>query len=85
MQHGDIAESDYPFGVIPEVVKDGYNGFLVKPGDVKEISEKLMVLAKEPKLRDLMGKRSREILEHELDVKPYVDRLVTLYESLLYK
>jgi glycosyltransferase involved in cell wall biosynthesis len=72
-----------PVGGIPEVVKDGYNGFLVAPGDVKALAEKLAILASDPHLCELMGQRSREIAERELDVNPYVQRLVALYESLV--
>jgi glycosyltransferase involved in cell wall biosynthesis len=71
-----------PVGGIPEVVKDGYNGFLINPGDVKVLAEKLMILSSDPTLREIMGKRSREIAEHKLDVKPYVQKLVALYKSL---
>jgi glycosyltransferase involved in cell wall biosynthesis len=73
-----------PVGGIPEVVREGYNGFLVQPGDVERLAEKLEVLARDPFLCQLMGQRSREIVE-ELDVKPYVERLMALYTSLLRK
>jgi glycosyltransferase involved in cell wall biosynthesis len=73
-----------PVGGIPEVVRDGYNGFLVKPGDVGALAGKLAILASDQHLQETMGQRSREIAEQELDVKPYVKRLVALYESLVY-
>ncbi len=71
-----------PVGGIPEIVRDGYNGFLVQPGDIAHLSEKLEILARDPGLCQVMGKRSREIVE-KLDVNPYVDRLLVLYNSLL--
>jgi glycosyltransferase involved in cell wall biosynthesis len=70
-----------PVGGIPEIVRDGYNGFLVKPGDIGALAEKLEVLVHDPDLCQMMGKRSREIVE-ELDVKSYVVRLIALYNSL---
>jgi len=69
-------------GGIPDVVRDGYNGFLVSPGDVQALVDKLAILGGDPSLRSLMGKRSRQIAERELDVKPYVSGLVALYKSL---
>jgi glycosyltransferase involved in cell wall biosynthesis len=72
-----------PVGGIPDVVKDGYNGFLVAPGDVHALAKKLATLANNPYLCDEMGRRSREIAKQELDVKPFAKRLVALYESLV--
>lgn len=71
-----------PVGGIPEVVRDGHNGFLVTPGDVEDLAEKLALLASDGRMRESMGQRSREIAERELDVRPYTVRLVALYESL---
>jgi glycosyltransferase involved in cell wall biosynthesis len=72
-----------PVGGIPGVVRDGYNGFLVRPGDVEALAEKLFILSADPHLCEVMGKRSREIAERELDVKPYIQRLVRLYDSMV--
>jgi glycosyltransferase involved in cell wall biosynthesis len=71
-------------GGIPEVVQDGYNGFLLAPGDIAAITEKLALLTHNHDLRYLMGKRSRELAEIELDVIPYVERLISLYESVSF-
>ena len=71
-----------PVGGIPEIIADGDNGFLVEPGDVEGLTDKLAILATDRRLRQEMGRRSREIAERKLDVRPYVERLVALYESL---
>ena len=70
-------------GGIPEIVKDGYNGFIVNPGDVNALTEKLSILAGDLELLNIMGHRNREIAERELDVIQYVEKLVTLYDALL--
>ena len=70
-------------GGIPAVVEDGYNGFLMSPGDVETLAEKLSTLADHPQLCRQMGRHSREIAERELDVAPYVERLVALYTALV--
>ena len=72
-----------PVGGIPEVITDGDNGFLVAAGDVQALADKLAILTQDARLRDVMGRRNREIAEKELDVVPYVERLVVLYESLV--
>lgn len=77
-----LAVVSTPVGGIPEVVRDEVNGFLVLPGDVKSLAEKLSILAVDQNLCKLMGQRSREIVKQELDVIPYVNRLIALYKSL---
>lgn len=69
-------------GGIPEVVKEGWNGFLVSPGDVEALSRNLRRLAKNPALCKALGRRGRKLVKEELDVKRYVQRLTNLYESL---
>jgi glycosyltransferase involved in cell wall biosynthesis len=77
-----LAVISSPVGGIPEVVRDGYNGFLITPGDIATLAEKLAMLASDPHLCEVMGQRSREIAQQELDVKLYIERLVALYESI---
>jgi glycosyltransferase involved in cell wall biosynthesis len=77
-----LAVVSSPVGGIPEVVRDGYNGFLITPGDIATLAEKLAILASDRHLCELMGQRSREIAQRELDVKLYIERLVALYESI---
>jgi glycosyltransferase involved in cell wall biosynthesis len=71
-----------PVGGIPDVIRDGYNGFLVPPGDIKALVSKIEILARDPGMRENMGIRSREIAECELDVNHVVKQLVELYDSL---
>lgn len=75
-----LAVVSTPVGGIPEVIADGYNGFLITPGDVGALTDRLTMLANNPTLRRVMGWRSREMAVRELDVKAYVDRLVAIYE-----
>lgn len=69
-------------GGIPEVVRDGENGFLCPPGAVAPLADRLARLASDASLRAAMGRRSREIAECELDVGSYVTQLMELYETL---
>lgn len=68
-------------GGIPAIIKDGYNGFIVTPGDIEALVRKLAILCSNPSLRETMGHRCRQLVLDELDVNPYIDRLFTLYNS----
>jgi glycosyltransferase involved in cell wall biosynthesis len=74
-----------PVGGIPEVITDGDNGFLVAPGNISDLAEKLTILVNNQELRQKMGWRNRKIAEQGLDVKPYAARLVSLYETVTYR
>lgn len=71
-----------PVGGIPEVVKEGENGFLVLPGDINTLAERIERIVIDRKLRKVMGNKSREIAEQILDVNEYTCKLINLYRSL---
>ncbi|MFA6492738.1 MAG: glycosyltransferase family 4 protein [Patescibacteria group bacterium] len=50
-------------GGIPNVIKDGKTGFLVRPRSPKEIAEKVNKIINNDKLRLAMGKRCRKLIE----------------------
>jgi glycosyltransferase involved in cell wall biosynthesis len=66
-------------GAIPELVRDGHSGFLVEPGDVNAMAERLLLLARSPELRVSMGAIGREICEREFDVVKQVALLIRMY------
>jgi glycosyltransferase involved in cell wall biosynthesis len=68
-------------GGIPEIVRDGFNGYLIKPGDIEALADRLSHFLTNHKIAQEMGRNSRSIAEAELDVEGYVDRLLTIYES----
>jgi glycosyltransferase involved in cell wall biosynthesis len=43
-------------GGIPELIENGINGFLFKPGDAEDLKEKLLVILQNEKKREEMGK-----------------------------
>lgn len=69
-------------GALPELVQEGKNGFLVNTYDHKTLSVKMNEIAKNIKLRIIMGKESRNIsLAHEKSKA--LSTLERLYASLL--
>ena len=45
---------------IGDVIKDGVNGLLMTPGDAKDLADKILLLAGEPKLRKRLGEEARK-------------------------
>jgi glycosyltransferase involved in cell wall biosynthesis len=70
-------------GGVPDVVRDGEGGFLVPPGATGELAERLAELARDPDLRERMGKDGREHVLARYAVDRLVDDVDLLYRSLL--
>jgi 1,2-diacylglycerol 3-alpha-glucosyltransferase len=53
---------------IPELVKNGINGFLFEPNDAIELSRKILLLATDKKLKRKMSQNSLDIIkEHDIE------------------
>jgi glycosyltransferase involved in cell wall biosynthesis len=70
-------------GGVPDVVRDGEDGFLVEAGATDDLADRLAQLAGDPALRARMGKQGRERVLPRYAVDRLVDDVDELYRSLL--
>jgi glycosyltransferase involved in cell wall biosynthesis len=70
-------------GGVPDVVRDGVDGFLVEPGDVDGAAARLAELAADPALRIRLGDSGRARVLERYSVVRLVDDVDRLYRSLL--
>ena len=70
-------------GGVPDVVRDGEDGFLVDPGDVDALADRLTRLAADPELRERLGASGRARVIPRYSVERLVDDIDLLYRSLL--
>ncbi len=70
-------------GGVPDVVRDGEDGFLVDLGAVDQLAEALARLAHDPALRERMGEAGRSRVLARYSVERLVDDMDELYRSLL--
>jgi glycosyltransferase involved in cell wall biosynthesis len=70
-------------GGVPDVVRDGVDGYLVSPGDVEGAAGKLALLAKDARLRKKLGESGRARVLTRYSVARLVDDVDRLYRSLL--
>jgi glycosyltransferase involved in cell wall biosynthesis len=68
---------------LPEVVRDGETGFLVTPGDVDELRDRLAQLLGDPALAARMGRRGRELVLEQFTWDACAQRCLAAYEELL--
>lgn len=69
-------------GGIPEAVIDRENGFIIKPGDIKMLADRISTLADDPGLREKMGRRSLEIVRQKFSVNKIGQQLEDLYREV---
>lgn len=72
-------------GGVPEIVVDGATGLLFEPGDADGLADRLGQLLADPALARQLGQAGRARLETDFSIKRNVDRVQTLYSSLLTK
>jgi glycosyltransferase involved in cell wall biosynthesis len=70
-------------GGVPDVVVEGEDGFLVEPGATDDLADRLAQLARNPELRERMGRAGRERVLPRYAVNRLVDDVDRLYRSLL--
>ena len=68
-------------GGIPEMVKHGFNGFLVNSNSSHELAAAIISLLNNEELRVSMGKNSRDIIEQKFSL----DRMIDNYKRILEK
>lgn len=68
---------------LPEVVRDGETGFLVTPGDVDELRERVAQLLADPGLATRMGQRGREVVLEQFTWGQCAQRCLLAYEELV--
>jgi glycosyltransferase involved in cell wall biosynthesis len=70
-------------GGVPDVVRDGEEGFLVDTGDTDKLAERLGRLARDPELRARLGRSGRSRVLKRYAVNRLLDDVDRLYRELL--
>lgn len=70
-------------GGIPNIVKEGKTGFLVKPRSASEIAEKVNKIVNDEKLRMTMGDRCRKFIEEKFTWEKAARSILDNFERLL--
>lgn len=66
---------------IPDVVEDNISGFLVKERDVVDMADKMLILAKDLKLRKSFGEAGRQKILKSHGIDQYISDLINIIEG----
>ena len=70
------------YGAIPEIMKDGENGFLIEPCAPDQIAEKILLLLQDDELRTRISRANIQLATSEFDARALTARLAHLYSEL---
>jgi glycosyltransferase involved in cell wall biosynthesis len=65
-----------------EIIKDGFNGFLIKPYDIKAIEEKILLLAKDTDLKNQMSENAKNSIDYTFSINHMIKQHEQLYLTL---
>lgn len=68
---------------VPEIIQDGVNGFLVKPGSVRELAEGISTLLADPRMRRQMGQSARKTVLERFDWNVNAIKISDIYHHIL--
>lgn len=68
---------------IPEVIHDGVNGFLIKPGDIEGLQKAVLRLLKDTELRENMSRSSYQQMQEQYSLHACVQKLEAIYAGCL--
>jgi L-malate glycosyltransferase len=70
-------------GGIPEVIEDGFNGFLVPPKNPEALAERISQLLQDHALRSKMSQNAAQVVRERFDVQEMVRRIEQVYSTVL--
>lgn len=70
-------------GVLPELVAEGKNGFIIQKADSESLSKALKKIIMDKELCVKMGKASRKLVEEKFTLEHFGRQMEAVYQSLL--
>jgi len=68
---------------IPDVIKDGYNGFITHPGDFKMLKERITELIVNEEMRRRIGENARETILNDFSYEKVALNMKEVYDKVL--
>lgn len=65
-----------------EIIKNGFNGFLIKPYDIKSCEEKILLLVNDKKLKEDMSLNAKNSIDDTFSINYMIKRHEQLYLSI---
>lgn len=66
-----------------EIIDDGVNGFLVNPGNVEDLKEKVKILLSDKRIRNKFIKNGKEKIRKEFSINKITNKHITFYKQVM--
>jgi len=73
----------YDFAGANEVCIENQTGFLVRTGDIEAAAQRLLQLARDPALREKLGRAGRALVQENFTIEKMVDDQYAVYQKLI--
>jgi glycosyltransferase involved in cell wall biosynthesis len=70
-------------GGIPEIIENGKNGILVQPSNCQQITDSIIKLSDDEKLRRKMGEEGKKIIKKKFSSEVVTKKVIELYKNTL--
>ena len=71
-----------PVGGVPQIIQNGFNGYMVPVGDSRMLSQRICELLDDESLRKAIGRNGRATISMRFGMEKYVKSLLELYASV---
>lgn len=68
---------------IPEAILDGVNGYLITPGNLVDLKEKMKKIILNKELRKAFSEQAYGIAKEEFSIDSHIDKLLEIYKDIL--
>lgn len=68
----------------PEIIHDGYTGFIIPERDVKYMAQRIVALYRNPQLRNMMSKYAKHFIKTKFSIEKRVTELEKVYRSITH-
>ena len=66
---------------IPEVIKNGENGYLIEPGDIESLKKYILLLISNKKKRTEISCEAKKTIDENFSIDKHINNLKKIYKS----
>ena len=69
-------------GGIPQLIDNNESGFLIQPGDIEDLKDKIIILLENNSLRQAMSDKGYKKINERFNLENQISQLISIYNSL---